>query len=71
LSIWPSTKANRVLKALLKIGWYVVSQRGSYIKLKHPRFPNAYTWAFHDNEEIGPKMLSRIAKHTGLTPLDL
>jgi predicted RNA binding protein YcfA (HicA-like mRNA interferase family) len=71
VSIWPSTKANRVLKALLKIGWYAVSQRGSHIKLKHPRYPNSYTWAFHDNEEIGQKMLARIAKHTGLSPLDL
>ena len=28
-------------------------------------FPD-YVFAFHDGEEIGPKMLSRIAKHTGL-----
>jgi hypothetical protein len=30
-----------------------------------------YIWAFRDSEEIGPKMLSRIAKHTGLKPEDL
>jgi len=30
-----------------------------------------FTFAFHDKEEIGPKMLSRIAKHTDLTPNDL
>ena len=30
-----------------------------------------YTFAFHDNEEIGPRMLSRIAKHTGLEPKDM
>jgi len=28
-------------------------------------------FAFHDGEEIGPRMLSRIAKRTGLTPDDL
>jgi predicted RNA binding protein YcfA (HicA-like mRNA interferase family) len=28
-------------------------------------------FGFHDDEEIGPKMLSKIAKHTGLTPDDL
>jgi predicted RNA binding protein YcfA (HicA-like mRNA interferase family) len=28
-------------------------------------------FAFHDSEEIGPKMLVRIAKHTGLEPDDL
>jgi hypothetical protein len=28
-------------------------------------------FAFHDEQEIGPRMLARIAKHTGLTPGDL
>jgi hypothetical protein len=28
-------------------------------------------FAFHDNEEIGPRMLARIAKKTGLKPEDL
>jgi hypothetical protein len=30
-----------------------------------------YVWAFHDDDEIGPRMLARIAKDTGLTPGDL
>jgi hypothetical protein len=30
-----------------------------------------FVFAFHDGEEIGPKMLSRIAKRTGLKPEDL
>jgi hypothetical protein len=28
-------------------------------------------FAFHDNEEIGPRMLARITKVTGLKPEDL
>jgi len=28
-------------------------------------------FAFHDNDEIGPRMLARLAKHTGLRPQDL
>jgi len=28
-------------------------------------------FGFHDSEEIGPKMLARIAKRTGLKPDDL
>jgi hypothetical protein len=28
-------------------------------------------FAFHDSEEVGPHMLARIAKKTGLTPRDL
>jgi hypothetical protein len=30
-----------------------------------------FVWSFHDRVEIGPKMLTRIAKHTGLTVEDL
>jgi predicted RNA binding protein YcfA (HicA-like mRNA interferase family) len=70
VSHWPSTKARIVYKALLKIGWAVVSQRGSHQKLRREGFAD-YTWAFHDGEELGPKMLARIAKHTGVTPGDL
>jgi hypothetical protein len=28
-------------------------------------------FAFHDDDEIGPKMLARIGKRTGLKPEDL
>ena len=28
-------------------------------------------FAFHDQDEIGPRMLARLAKHTGLQPNDL
>jgi hypothetical protein len=30
-----------------------------------------YVFAFHDADEIGPNMMVRIAKHTGLRPEDL
>jgi hypothetical protein len=30
-----------------------------------------FVFAFHDGEEIGSKMLARIARHTGLRPEDL
>jgi predicted RNA binding protein YcfA (HicA-like mRNA interferase family) len=69
---WPSTRSRRVYRALLKIGWEPISQTGSHIKLRHRESKYAdYIWAFHDREEIGPRMLVRIAKHTGLQPSDL
>ncbi len=70
MSNWPSTRARKVFRALLKLGWSVKSQRGSHVQLVHPQH-GEFTWAFHDSEEIGPKMLARIAKHTGLRPEDL
>jgi predicted RNA binding protein YcfA (HicA-like mRNA interferase family) len=30
-----------------------------------------YPFSFHDSEELGPAILSKIAKKTGLTPEDL
>jgi hypothetical protein len=30
-----------------------------------------FVFAFHDGDEIGPRMLARIAKHTGLKTGDL
>lgn len=70
MSHWPSTKASRVLAALLRIGWTVSSQSGSHKTLSRPGWADT-RFAFHDREEIGPKMLARIAKNTGLTPGDL
>ena len=67
---WPSTRARRVLAALVNIGWAVKRQSGSHRTLARPGWSN-YVFAFHDNEEIGPKMLTRIARRTGLAPEDL
>ena len=70
MSNWPSTKARRVLAALLRIGWQVKRQSGSHRTLSRAGWSD-FVFAFHDNEEIGRRMLSRIAKHTGLQPDDL
>ena len=67
---WPSTKAKRVLAALLQAGWSVKRQTGSHKTLSRAGWPD-FVFAFHDGEEIGPRMLARIAKHTGLLPEDL
>jgi predicted RNA binding protein YcfA (HicA-like mRNA interferase family) len=71
MSQWPSTRARQVLAALLRIGWTIKRQSStSHRVLTRADWPD-YVFAFHDREEIGPKMLARIAKHTGLAPEDL
>jgi predicted RNA binding protein YcfA (HicA-like mRNA interferase family) len=70
MSIWPSTKARHVLLALTRGGWSIKRQSGSHRILQHPTRPD-FVFAFHEGEEIGPRMLARIARHTGLTPEDL
>jgi len=59
-----------VLAALLRIGWSIKRQSGSHRILERVAWPD-YVFAFHDKVEIGTKMLSKIAKHTGLEPNDL
>jgi len=70
MSQWPSTKANQVLAALMSIGWQVKRQSGSHRTLSRLGWTDV-VFSFHDREEIGPRMLARIAKHTGLHPGDL
>jgi predicted RNA binding protein YcfA (HicA-like mRNA interferase family) len=69
MSDWPAVRARRVLTALQRVGWHIVRQRGSHRVLAKAGHPN-FVFAFHDAEEIGPRMLARIARHTGLRPED-
>jgi predicted RNA binding protein YcfA (HicA-like mRNA interferase family) len=70
VSSWGSTRARQVLRGLERIGWRVKRQSGSHRTLERPGWPD-FIFPFHDSEEIGPRMLARIAKHTGLTPDDV
>jgi len=60
VTAWPSTRARRVLAALLRIGWTLKRQSGSHRTLSRDGWPDL-VFAFHDSEEI----------ETGLTPSDL
>jgi len=64
---WRAARANVVLSALLRLGWSVARQKGSHKVLKREGWQN-YVFAFHDGEDIGPRMLARI---TGLKPEDV
>lgn len=70
MSAWPSTKAKLVLAALERIGWTVLRQKGSHRTLGRAGYANV-VFAFHDGDEIGPVMLAKIARVTGLKPEDL
>ncbi len=70
MSSWRATKAKRVLAALERLGWNEKRRSGSHRTLSRTGWPDV-VFAFHDNEEIGPIMLARIARVTGLKPEDL
>jgi predicted RNA binding protein YcfA (HicA-like mRNA interferase family) len=71
MSRWPASKARKVLAALFRIGWIVKRQAGTSHKVLSKQNWDDVVFAFHDSDEIGPAMLARIARHTGLTPNDL
>ena len=70
MSRWGSARARRVLNALERIGWKIKRTSGSHRTLSRDGYPD-FVFAFHDKEEIGPRMLARIAKRAGLSPDDL
>ncbi len=71
MSEWPATRSRRVFAALLRIGWRVKRETGgSHRILSRPEWPDV-VFAFHDREELGPRILARLAKQTGLRPDDL
>jgi predicted RNA binding protein YcfA (HicA-like mRNA interferase family) len=70
MSRFAAAKARRVLDALKRIGWRVKRRTGSHRTLERDEWPDL-VFAFHDSDEIGPRMLERIAKRSGLTPEDL
>jgi predicted RNA binding protein YcfA (HicA-like mRNA interferase family) len=50
--------------------WRIKRTKGSHRVLEREGWPD-FVFAFHDSEEIGPRMLARIAKRTELRPEDL
>lgn len=55
------------MRALHRIGWTLKRQAGSHRVLARNGWAD-FVFAFHEGEEIGPRMLARIAKLTGLRP---
>ena len=68
--MWCGKGEARLRRIATRVGWSVKRQSGSHVSLARPRWPD-FVWAFHDGDEIGPRMLARIAQQTGLQPSDL
>jgi predicted RNA binding protein YcfA (HicA-like mRNA interferase family) len=52
VTAWPSTRARRVLAALLRIGWTVKRQSGSHCTLSRDGWLD-FVFAFHDSRSSG------------------
>jgi len=70
MSTWKAVEARQLFAALERLGWTVSRQSGSHRTMVKPGWAPV-TFAFHDRDEVGPAMLAKIGKKTGLRPEDL
>jgi len=60
------TPSNKVVKALIKLGFQIVRRKGSHIVLKHPD-GRITVVPLHSGEEIGRGLLAKIIRDTNLS----
>ena len=63
----PRITGHEVVRALGKLGWAVVAQKGSHAQLKHPSRGDRVTVPLHRGETIGPGLLRSILSQAGIT----
>lgn len=59
-------KANELYRILKKDGWYVVSQKGSHVKLRHDKKKGQIILPNHGSSEVATGTANQILKKAGL-----
>lgn len=59
-------KCSELLRILKKDGWYVISQKGSHLKLEHKLKKKRIIFPNHGSQEMGKGMETRILKDAGI-----
>ena len=67
----PGVTGRDVVRALGKLGWVIVAQKGSHAQLKHPIRGGRVTVPMHAGETLGPGLVRSILSQAGLTPEEL
>ncbi|MGH7639342.1 MAG: type II toxin-antitoxin system HicA family toxin [Candidatus Dormibacteria bacterium] len=67
----PRITGREVVRALGRLGWVTVVQRGSHAQLKHPTRGGRVTVPLHGGETIGPGLLRSILVQAGVTVEEL
>jgi len=55
-------KHNELIRLLKQHGWFVVSQKGSHLKMKHPKHEHTLIVPNHGAKEIGIGITQAILK---------
>ncbi len=59
-------KCSELLRILKKDGWYVVSQKGSHVKMKHNEKRGVLIFPNHGSNEVGKGLEKKILKQAGI-----
>ncbi len=59
-------KCYELYRLLIKDGWYPVSQKGSYVKMKHDKKSGTIIFPNHGSQEIEKGLEKKIIKDAGL-----
>jgi len=59
-------KCSELLRLLKKDGWYVVSQKGSHLKMKHDEKSGIIIFPNHGSSEVGNGLEKKIIKQAGI-----
>ena len=55
-------KSSDFLRILKKDGWFIISQKGSHIKMKHPTKEGMIIFPNHGSDELGKGVGNEIEK---------
>ena len=67
MAIIPLLKARQIVTALLRLGFFVVRQRGSHIRLRHHFDPTRHVTVPNHAREVSPRILGSILKQAKTT----
>ena len=67
----PRITGREVVRALGRLGWVVVVQKGSHAQLKRPDGGGRVTVPLHAGETLGPGLLRSILNQAGITADEL
>lgn len=67
MGILPLLKARQIVATLLRLGFFVVRQRGSHIRLRHRLDPTRQVTVPSHAREVSPRILVSILKQAKTT----
>lgn len=59
-------KCSEALRILMQDGWYILSQKGSHIKLRHDTKPGIIVFPNHGSAELGKGLEKKLFKQAGI-----